>query len=297
MLPLEVLLMPRFTRSLFAFLTMMVALPPASAAPTGEELFRAPVVLRVAGMSEVRTQTVVYAKDSAGERRADIYRPPTGSRFPAVVFIHGGFPEIPGLEGRTAGQYQSWGRLLAASGLAAVAFDHRLRVGANGAVHVDEAIADVKSVQAYLRMHATELSIDPERLCWFAVSAGGPLLTVPLNEGTAPRCLVNFYAFADVQGLGMFSRSLSPAAARKLSLVEYADRLPPIFVARAGRDTVPQMKETLDRFVARALAADAPLTLFDHATGPHAFDVLADDARSREIITATIAFLRTHLLG
>ena len=42
-------------------------------------------------------------------------------------------------------------------------------------------------------------------------------------------------------------------------------------------------------------AADAELTLLDHAQGPHAFDVLDDSARTREIIEQTVAFLQTHL--
>ena len=46
----------------------------------------------------------------------------------------------------------------------------------------------------------------------------------------------------------------------------------PLFIARGGCDEVPQVNETLDRFITHALAANLPLTVANHATGPHAFD-------------------------
>lgn len=73
-------------------------------------------------------------------------------------------------------------------------------------------------------------------------------------------------------------------------------QLPPIFVARAGHDRVPQMKDMIDRFVVRALATDTALTLVNHPTGQHAFDLRDDDIQSRRIIAFTLKFLRDHLL-
>ena len=52
----------------------------------------------------------------------------------------------------------------------------------------------------------------------------------------------------------------------------------------------------LDRFVTAALSRNLPLTLVNHADGPHAFDLLHDSARTREIVGQVIAFLRFHLL-
>ena len=61
----------------------------------------------------------------------------------------------------------------------------------------------------------------------------------------------------------------------------------------AGLD---QMKETIGRFVARALAANLELTLANHSTGPHALDVQSDDPRATEIIQSTLAFLHYQLV-
>jgi hypothetical protein len=39
----------------------------------------------------------------------------------------------------------------------------------------------------------------------------------------------------------------------------------------------------------------ASLDLMNHPAGRHGFDILDNDARSREIIRRTLAFLRDHL--
>ena len=44
-----------------------------------------------------------------------------------------------------------------------------------------------------------------------------------------------------------------------------------------------------------ALAKGANLDLLNHPEGRHGFDILDDDARSKQIIRHTIEFLREHL--
>jgi hypothetical protein len=67
-----------------------------------------------------------------------------------------------------------------------------------------------------------------------------------------------------------------------------------MLVARAGQDH-PFLNDALDRFVREALVQNAPLDLLNHREGRHAFDILDDDARSREIISRTLEFLQAHL--
>ena len=68
-----------------------------------------------------------------------------------------------------------------------------------------------------------------------------------------------------------------------------------MFIARAGRDEVPTMDDSIDRFVKEALAKNIALTLANHPQGVHGFDNQNDDDRSREIIQSVIAFMQTHL--
>jgi hypothetical protein len=59
---------------------------------------------------------------------------------------------------------------------------------------------------------------------------------------------------------------------------------------------MPHLNETLDRFVSKALSCNLPITFINHATAPHAFDVMHDSDTSREIIRQILAFMRFHLL-
>jgi hypothetical protein len=56
------------------------------------------------------------------------------------------------------------------------------------------------------------------------------------------------------------------------------------------------LNETLDRFVAAALTGNLPMTLVNHPSGPHAFDLFHDSDESREIVRQTLAFLQFQLL-
>jgi hypothetical protein len=55
------------------------------------------------------------------------------------------------------------------------------------------------------------------------------------------------------------------------------------------------MNNSIDRFVAHALTRNADITLLNHPAGVHGFDNQNDDARSREIIKTSIAFMQHHL--
>lgn len=69
----------------------------------------------------------------------------------------------------------------------------------------------------------------------------------------------------------------------------------PLFIVRAGQDQFPHLNEMIDRFVARALARNLPVTVVNHAAAPHAFDLMHDSETSREIIRQMLAFMRFHL--
>jgi hypothetical protein len=60
---------------------------------------------------------------------------------------------------------------------------------------------------------------------------------------------------------------------------------------------MPGLNEKLDRFVSEALAHNLPVTLVNHPSGPHSFDLLDDGETSREIVRRILAFMRFHLLG
>ena len=68
----------------------------------------------------------------------------------------------------------------------------------------------------------------------------------------------------------------------------------PLFIARAGQDE-PRLNDALDRFVVKALTSNLPITVVNHSTAPHAFDLFDDSETSRETIRRILAFLQFHL--
>ena len=268
--------------------------------PPFEQLIRMEVVYRVPGMADVvPRREVPYAAPGGETLTMDIYPPPgvpAGSRRPAVLMIHGG--PIPRVGAKNMGVFTSYGRLLAASGFVAVTFNHRFL----GAERLLDAASDVRSAAAYAVENAKDLGIDPERIAVWAFSGGGPLLSLAFTGALPPvRALVAFYAALDLRekppggSLALTDenrRDFSPAH----HVMALAGKVPPLLVARAGLD-MPFLNAGIDRFVQAALAANACVDVLNHPTGRHGFDILDDDARSREIIARTLEFLRVRLAG
>jgi acetyl esterase/lipase len=78
--------------------------------------------------------------------------------------------------------------------------------------------------------------------------------------------------------------------------VEMGGPLPPMLIARAGRDR-DFINRSIETFVAAAVAAGVDIDYVNHASGQHAFDVRDDNARSRAIIRHTLDFLSLAMLG
>jgi len=165
---------------------------------------------------------------------------------------------------------------------------------------LSEAAADLNAAIDYVRANADSWNADRDRLCLIAWSGGGPLLATALREKPSfVRCLISLYAFLDCRQSPLYAEHESPEFLNAFSLINCIDgdasSMIPMFVTRAGQDEIPTMNDSIDRFVAAAIAANAPLTFMNHPFGEHGFDNQNDDERSREIIRSAIAFMHTHL--
>jgi acetyl esterase/lipase len=264
--------------------------------PPFEEMVRMRVVLSVPGMDAVSTRRDLVYKTAEGQPlHMDVYSPPGPPRpRPAVILVHGG--PIPRIGAKNMGVFVSYGELLAASGFVAVAFDYRFLAPGRLA----DAGGDVADLVAYVRTNAASLGVDPERLALWAFSGGGPFLAAPLRERPAwLRAVVSYYAVLDLQqpppgADSGISDELRRTFSAIHSLGEDARSAPPILVARAGLDN-PWLNAGVDRFVQAAVAHGASLDLLNHPEGRHGFDILDDDARSKQIIRHTLEFLRDRL--
>ena len=112
------------------------------------------------------------------------------------------------------------------------------------------------------------------------------------------RCLIGFYAFMDIQQSD-YQKTESAETLRAFSPITYLhkdpSKVPPMFIARAGRDEVPTMDDSIDRFLKDAVASNITLNFANHPEGVHSFDNQNNDDRSREIIRDALDFMKTHL--
>jgi len=217
---------------------------------------------------------LAYTEAGGRELLMDLYLPADrepGVRLPAVLLVHGEAPPevLRGVRGW--GQYNGWGRLLAAEGLAGVAVEHRAVAEAG----FEGVVAELGAALAAVRDRAGELGIDPGRLAFAGFSAGVPLTVAALaGPAAGVRCAALCYG--------------PPGD------VEPWPGLPPLLVVRAGQD-LPYRNASIDAFVAAASAAGLPVELVEHPDGQHAFDLLDDTDASRDAIRRVLEFLRRQL--
>jgi acetyl esterase/lipase len=258
----------------------------AQAPPAADDMTRLPVVYSVPGMANVRVREgLVYKTVTGSPLHFDVYEPASASRAtPAVVLIHGG--PIPNIGARRWGLYTSHGRLLAASGMTAIVFDHRFLAHDR----IRDAAADLADLIRHVRDNAKALGIDKNRLALWSFSGGGTLLANALRERQGWwKLLVAYYGVMEPFGTGHDERLSAIAAFGR-----DAAKAPPILVVRAGRDD-PAINATIDRFAAAAKSAGARVELLTHPTGQHGFDILDPGEASNQIIQRTLDQLRRSL--
>jgi hypothetical protein len=264
-----------------------------------EQIRKRTVVYRVPEMDAVSVRRDLEVRTAAAgvePLTLDLYYPPhqeSRTGLPVLVFVMGypdpGMRAMMGCSAKEVGQYTSWARLVAAHGMVGVTYS------------APEPAGDTLELLRYLRENAHALGLDATRIALWSCSGNVPnALGVLMHEAPGSlRCAVLCYGImldaggttyvADAQKMWRFA---NPSAGRS------AADLPsetPLLVTRAGHDEIPHLKDSIDRFVADALALDLPITVINHRGAPHAFDTILDDEPTREIIRRMLAFLRFHL--
>ncbi len=262
-----------------------------------EDIRKKTVVHRIEGMDSVLVRRDVPFRGADGGALAmDLYRPAgtaPGEPLPAVLLVAGyreeGFRSRIGCDFKDMGSVTSWARLLAASGLAAIAGGNR------------DPAADALAMLGHVRENAASLGIDGTRLGVWAASGNVPVaLRLPMEKSdTAIRCATLWYGYTlDLPGathVADASRQFGFADACAGRSIDEIPKETALFLARAGRDASPGLNESLDRFAAAALARNLSLTLVNHAAGAHAFDLFEDGEPSRQVVRQSLDFLRFRL--
>ena len=112
---------------------------------------------------------VTYATGKTGPLLADFYLPGKSEAMPAVIFIHGG-----GWQNGDRTQLRKVAAALSGKGYVGMMIDYDLS-SKGGDIHFPTALYECKEAVRWLRAHAAEYHVDPNRIAVAGSSAGGQL--------------------------------------------------------------------------------------------------------------------------
>ncbi len=130
----------------------------------------------VAPSAGLDTSTLELTSEPDGNTiKIQFIRPQGDDRLPCVYYIHGG-----GMQTMSCfdGMYRSWGRIIAAQGVAVAMVDFRNCVSPSSAPEVEPfpaGLNDCVSGLKWVHAHADELGIDPDHIIVAGESGGGNL--------------------------------------------------------------------------------------------------------------------------
>ena len=255
------------------------------------------IVYKIPKMDEVEVQrNVRYHTINDTALTMDIYYPPgvkPGSQLPTVIFVFGyadsTMSKMSGYKLKDFVPYICWGQLTAASGLVAVTYE------------TQQPETDIDELLRYIRQNAASLRIDENRIGIWSCSGNVPTaLSVLMDESrNYLKCAVLYYGYMlDWNGSSKVAKAADKFGFVYPKMRKSFDNLRrdiPLFIVRAGLDEVPNLNETIDRFLDEALSRNIPIVFHNYFNGHHGFDIVDDNDSSREIIKQTIGFMRTHL--
>jgi alpha-L-fucosidase 2 len=145
---------------------------------------------------------VEFAHPGAKPLLLDLHIPEGNGPFAAAILIHGGGFD----EGSRSTNVRPLFEPLANAGIAWFSIDYRLAPEA----HFAEAITDVYTAIRWLKAHAAEYHVDPDRIAIIGESAGGLLVNYAGTHetpDTKTRAVVDFYGPVDYGKLALERRA------------------------------------------------------------------------------------------
>ncbi len=256
------------------------------------------LVYQIPGMKNVvKRLGIPYHSEGGANLNLDLYLPPGPegrTKLPVVVLINGySDPAIKkyfGVNQKDLGLFSSWAELIAASGMIAVTYES------------ERSSSETERLIGFLKKNAEAYGLDMERLAVFGCSANTLTAQSLMQEpGFKIKGAVFYYpilATPDKKNADIIAASAKRFGFYWSDLRDIK-RIPkdiPLFIVSVGKESHPEVKETVDHFVREAMSLNIPLTFVHYAEGQHDFDVLDDTPASRAIIRQTLDFLRLHLM-
>jgi len=255
------------------------------------------VVYEIPGMAATTIRRDVEYRDTdAGTLTMDLYYPPDSNdehRLPVIIIVAGysdvGMQRVLGLgKFKDMAMCASWGQLAAASGFVAIAYSNR------------EPATDLHALLRYVQQNAWALGIDETRIGLYASSGNVPLALSALmrkDENHLKCAVLNCGFMLDLDGSSGVADAAKTYGFVNPGAGKSVDDLPkdlPLFIVRAAQEQFPHLNDMIDRFMARALNLNLPVTFINHP-GPHGFELMQDNENARETIKQMLAFMQYNL--
>lgn len=224
-------------------------------------------------------RSILYKTVNGTELKMDVFEPAgfkAADRRPAVVFFFGG-----GWTGGSTRQFHQQARAMADQGM--VAFSADYRVGSRNQTTPFECVKDGKSAIRWVREHAAELGVDPDRIVAAGGSAGGHVAACTGviagheedGEKTAisslPNAMILFNPVLDTTEKGYGAKKFKPEQQTDLSPCHHVRKgIVPTMVLHGTADkTVPF--ENAERFTRLMKDAGNVCVLVPFAGKDHGF--------------------------
>jgi len=226
-------------------------------------------------------EQTVYKEAGGRALRLFVYMPKgwaATDRRPALVYIHGG-----GWVGGNPGAVGSIGKPFVTAGMVVFSVEYRFAVKGPG---FDPAVCieDAKSALRYVRSHAREFGVDPDRMAAGGSSAGGhlsaacallPTFDAAMDDKTVsckPNALVLLQPVLDNGPQGGYAAN-SPVIKKNVKAYSPAHNIvagAPPAVLFGGREDIAARLPLLEKFTANMKAAGNDCELFAY-DGKHGF--------------------------
>lgn len=244
------------------------------------------------------TRAVVYKKGPGYQRELRIFEPAghqPSDRRPCFLAIHGG-----GWVAGTPDVMYCVASHFAERGWLAVSMQYRVQRADRGTT-VFDSVRDARSAMRYLRAHAAELGIDPQKIVAGGRSAGGHLAaSAALFEGvdepgeeTAVSCIPNavicYSAALDTSGEGYGRETIGERWQELSPLHHVRPGLPPTLVLHGIRDTITPVSGAR-AFAEAMVKAGNKCELILHERGNHSY-MMRTQPLFEEAMAQTAKFL------
>lgn len=245
------------------------------------------------------TRVVAYKKVDGRELHLNVFEPKglkPGDRRACFLTIHGG-----GWTGLTPRRQYSFADHFAKLGMVGISVEYRLAKPGSGP-SVFDCVRDARFAARYVRAHAAELGIDPQRIVVNGGSAGGHLAAATAlfdgvdqpGEDTSvsctPNALVLFFPVIDTSTDGYGNKKIGPEW-RRISPVDCVrPGVPPTILFHGTGDTVTPFKGA-QLFHDRMLKAGNRCELVVTEGAVHGY-LMRDEKLYQEAVAKTEAFLR-----